>query len=132
MFVSRMHEVVRETTIIGEDDESCSLLVEATHREYSLRDIDHIHDPLLIISSRETCRHDITRLVIDVVDEIRLICDHLIINLDDIDDRIDDLTDMSDDIVDCDESLGDILFCLSTRANSGMSEVFLEFHNTRS
>jgi hypothetical protein len=123
-----MHEIVRESTIIGKDDESCSLLIEATDREYSLRDIDDIHDSLFIVLARETRCDNITRLVEYIIHEILLILDDLIRELDLISLRINNLPDMCDDPVDRDESSLDIFFGLSAGADSGMCEVFLEFH----
>jgi hypothetical protein len=78
MLIARMHEIVREAPVIGQYDKSCSLLIETTNWKYSLRYIDHIHDTLLIVLARETSCHDITGLIVDVVDEVFCIFNNLI------------------------------------------------------
>jgi hypothetical protein len=127
MLIAGMHEIVRKTTIIREDDKSCGLLVEATNREYSLRDIDDIEDSFFIILTRETSCDDISRLVEYIVDEICLVSDDLIRELDLVHLGIDHLSDVCYDTIDCDETCLDVFLGLSTRTDTSMCEIFLEF-----
>lgn len=127
MLIAGMHEIVRESSIISEDDQSRGFLVEATNREYSLRDIYDIEDSFFIILTRETSCDDISRLVEYIVDEICLISDDLIRELDLIHLGVDHLSDMRYDTIDCDETCLDVFLGLSTRTDTSMCEIFLEF-----
>lgn len=114
MLIAWMHEIVREASIIGEDDESSRLLIEAPDRKYALRHVHDIHDPLLIIFTRQTSRDDTAWLMEYIVHEILLIFDDSIIDFYDIFFWVDDLSDMRDDIIHTDESTLDILLSLTT------------------
>jgi hypothetical protein len=127
MLIAWMHEVVRESSIIGQYDKSSRLLIESPDWEYSLAYIYHVHNPLFIILTRETGRYDITRLVIDIVDEIFLVFDDFVIDFYYIDFWIDNLANMRNNIIHRYKSLFDIFFCFTARADSCMCEVFLEF-----
>lgn len=131
VFVPRMHEIVRESTIIGHDDQTGSLFIETTDRENSLRKSDDIEYPLFSFFSGEACRHYIAWFMKDIVYEIGIIADDLIIDTDTILLWIDHLSDMRDDTIDGDESFFDVFLSLSARTDSGMGDVFLEFHTVR-
>jgi hypothetical protein len=49
MFISRMHEIVREASVIGQDNEPSRLLIESSDRKNSLRNLYDIHNSLFFI-----------------------------------------------------------------------------------
>ncbi len=128
VFIARMHEIIRESTIIGKNDESCCFFIQSTNWEYSLRYINNIHDSLFIIFTRETSCYNITRFIENIIHEIFLVFNDLVREFYYINIRINNLSNMSYNTVDRNEWLFDIFFCLSTRADSSMCKVFLEFH----
>lgn len=131
VFIPRMHEVIGESTIIGHDDQTSGLFIETTDWEHSLRKSDDIEYPLFSFFSGETRRHDIAWFMKNIVYEIGIIADDLIIDTDAISLWIDHLSDMRDDTIDGDESFFDVFLSLSARTDSGMGDVFLEFHTVR-
>jgi hypothetical protein len=114
MLIAWMHEIVRETSIIGEDDKPRRLLIEASYRKDPLWHRDDIHDTLLTILPRETGGDDSSWLIEDIVHEIFLILYHRIIDFYDICFWIDHLSDMCDYIIHADESFFYIFLSLTT------------------
>jgi hypothetical protein len=129
VFIARMHEIVRETTIICEEYETGGFLIEATDRENPFWYIDDIEESCLTMS--DTGTHDPIRLIHLIVDEFFHILHDGVSNPDFILLGIDDLPDMSRSTIDGNLPFSDVLFRLPARANASMGEVFLELHNSK-
>lgn len=126
VFVSGMHEIIREAPVIREEDESRRLLIETTDRKDAFRNVDDIENPRVFM--RHTRAHDTIRLVHLIVDQVLSILHDRIGNFYLVFFWIDDLSCMRRDSIDGDFSRCDILLGFSARADTSMREIFLELH----
>lgn len=121
--VPGMHEVVREPSIVREQEKSRGILVETTDRKYPLPDVDDIHDTGVLVA-RTGC-DDTSGLVNLVVHEIFRFRNRLVTDYDLVDRRIDHLSDSRDFAIDGYEPSGNEFLGLATRSYARLGEVFV-------
>ena len=127
--IAGMHEVVGEATVVGEEDETCRVLVEATYREDTLGYIHDVEDGFFAVLTAR--RDDVAGLVEGIVDEGCIRAREVATVDDGVDGGIDDLTDSRRLTIHGHPAATDRLLGIAARAETCLAEVFMDAERSR-